>query len=276
MKRRTLGVIVGTLGIVACSSSAETSTKAVDGSASMTGGATSAGGGARGGAGGSSVGSGGTSGNAGASATGGESGVQCRTSADCPQTNCFGCPGVACVNGQCVAAVSGSAGTNGSGGNSAGGTGGGRSMSPGTATIGFTVTGSYCHGGCSFSPSIGIEDSTGRAVVIENPCRTDCATCAVSKSCPTGPCVADGVVTGANLVWDGSYYATSTCGSGTSCSEQTFAPPGKYIAVYCATPGVLTGRDGGPPHCTTTGPEKCGSVDFDFPSSTVVKGTLGP
>jgi hypothetical protein len=28
--------------------------------------------------------------------------------------------------------------------------------------------------------------------------------------------------------------------------------------------------------CTNTGPEKCGTVTFEFPSGTVVQGTVGP
>jgi hypothetical protein len=44
----------------------------------------------------------------------------------------------------------------------------------------------------------------------------------------------------------------------------------------CATPGKIVGPDGGVQQCVTSGQSKCGTVDFDFPSSTVVKGTVGP
>ncbi len=84
-------------------------------------------------------------------------------------------------------------------------------------------------------------------------------------------------MTGATLDWDGSYNTTSTCGPGTTCVQSVFAKPGTYTAKMCATPGDLTGPDGGfQQQCVNTGPPKCGSVQFDFPSSTVVKGTVGP
>lgn len=68
----------------------------------------------------------------------------------------------------------------------------------------------------------------------------------------------------------------TSCGTGKSCAEPVFAKPGKYTAKMCVTPGKLTGPDAGQRQCVTTGPEKCGSVEFDFPSSTVVKGAVGP
>ena len=78
------------------------------------------------------------------------------------------------------------------------------------------------------------------------------------------------------MEWDGTVYATSTCGAGTSCTGPTYVKPGKYSATVCATPGSLTGPDGGVPQCVTSGPVQCATVEFDFPSSTVVKGTVGP
>ena len=149
-------------------------------------------------------------------------------------------------------------------------------MSPGKASIEFTVTGgSYCHHGCDGPPSVNVVDSAGHGLELGSNCYTDCRSCSIS-GCPPGPCSQDGIVTGANLNWDGSYLATSTCGPGTSCLEPAVAPPGKYTATFCATPGKLMGPDGGFQQCVPSGPAKCASVKFDFPSSTVVKGTVGP
>jgi hypothetical protein len=79
------------------------------------------------------------------------------------------------------------------------------------------------------------------------------------------------------MEWNGSYYARSTCGTGTSCVESVFAKPGKYTATMCATPGKLAGPDGSVQgQCVPSGPAKCSSVVFDFPSGTVAKGTVGP
>ena len=78
------------------------------------------------------------------------------------------------------------------------------------------------------------------------------------------------------MEWDGTNYVTSTCGAGKSCTEPTYAKPGKYTATMCATPGKLTGPDAGARVCVASGAAKCGSVEFDFPLSSVVKGTVGP
>jgi hypothetical protein len=167
----------------------------------------------------------------------------------------------------------GTTGVDGSGGTSAGGTGG---VSPGNASIEFTVTGGpFCHHGCDGPPAIAVADSTGHGLELASNCYTACKSCSIS-GCPPGPCYQDGVLTGAKLDWDGSYLATSTCGPGTSCLEPAVAPAGKYTATFCATPGKLTGPDGGFQQCVTSGPPKCGSVEFDLPSSVVVKGTVGP
>jgi hypothetical protein len=77
------------------------------------------------------------------------------------------------------------------------------------------------------------------------------------------------------MIWDGSYTTKSTCGAGFACDKTMYAQPGTYTAKMCAAPGTLTGQSGSQA-CTNTGPGKCGTVTFEFPSSTVVKGTIGP
>jgi hypothetical protein len=177
--------------------------------------------------------------------------------------------------GSGTSAADGSNGTGGATGS--GGSGGG--VSPGKATIEFTVTGgSYCMTSqCGAGAGVGLKDSSGKSLALTTSCSdVSCKTC-VSSACPGYFCQPNGiVVTGAGLTWDGTNYITSTCGTGTSCTEPSFAKPGKYTATMCATPGKLSGPDAGPRQCVTNGPEKCGSVEFDFPSSTVVKGTVGP
>ncbi len=181
--------------------------------------------------------------------------------------------------GSAGAAGSSGAGGTGAGGNGSGGSiqaGAGGSASPGTVSIEFTVgAGSYCHRSCQPGSTIEVRDASGRALSPGNLCTVDCTTC-TNSLCPPLPCLPDGAVTGAHLDWDGRYYAESTCGSGTSCVEPAIAPPGKYTATFCATPGTLTGPDGGFQQCVTSGPAQCGSVQFDFPSTAVVKGTIGP
>jgi hypothetical protein len=83
-------------------------------------------------------------------------------------------------------------------------------------------------------------------------------------------------ITGGQLEWDGTYGAQSTCGMGTACVGAAYAKPGKYTATMCATPGTLVASDAGPAQCVPSGPAKCGHVEFDFPSSAVAMGTIGP
>lgn len=178
----------------------------------------------------------------------------------------------------CSGGISGSAGATGSGGGGGSSGGSGGSGSPGTVTIEFTVVGpdSYCATAslCSAGPSIDVLDSTGNSFfsVVRSCTDVDCTTCQ-TLACPGYYCPPpSGVaVTGARLIWDGSYTTRSTCGAGFSCDETVYAPPGKYTAKMCAAPGTLTGQV-----CTNSGPGKCGTVTFEFPSGTVVKGTVGP
>ena len=77
------------------------------------------------------------------------------------------------------------------------------------------------------------------------------------------------------MSWDGSSYATSTCGNKMTCYQPIIAPAGHYVAKMCATPGNITTVDGGfPTTCTATGPDECIDVPFDFPGPSPVVGTL--
>lgn len=177
----------------------------------------------------------------------------------------------------------GTAGAMGSGGSGAAkGSGGANSggasndTSPGTASVEFSVIGEYCEHGCGGQPYVGIKDGTGQDLVFDNFCYVDCATCQ-STICPPLLCLPDVRVESARFDWDGHYYAKSTCGSGTVCLESTYAKPGKYTATLCVMPGTVSGPDGGFQQCLPTGPERCASIAFDFPSAnTIQKGTLGP
>jgi hypothetical protein len=165
-------------------------------------------------------------------------------------------------------------------GGPAGGSGFDGGVSPGTTSIQFTVVGpdSYCatEDDCgSGTPTIGIDElGTG-----DTGCPSvDCATCdadpclLIDCENPTGV-----AITGGQVQWDGAYSTISTCGfAGTTCVGTAFAKPGRYTATMCATPGTLTGGDAGPPQCVASGPQKCGHVAFDFPSSVVAMGTIGP
>jgi hypothetical protein len=171
----------------------------------------------------------------------------------------------------------GAPGSGGSAGRTSGG-GAGGGASPGTTSIEFSVVGggTYCMmSECGAGPSIGLQDAAGHALTLSTSCsNVACATCSVS-ACPGFFCQPTGIaVTGAQLAWNGAYYASSTCGAGMACFEPTFAKPGTYTATMCATPGTLSTSD--PAECMPSGPAKCGTVTFDFPSATAAMGTVGP
>jgi hypothetical protein len=234
--------------------------------------------------------SGGTLQGTAASSGNGLSPGQCRTNSDCLSSSLavlcpdgkYSYPNTSvCVAGRCVSAdphpctfsdggLSSSGGRGGDGGANTGGTGG----SPGSASIRFDVTGPdpYCVHGCA-PPQIEIEDPTGHALDFAGWCSFDCSTCSPSL-CPAVPCLPDSIVTMGALDWDGGYYVTSSCGSGRACTQKTFAKPGRYRAKFCATPGNLT-ETNGMPQCLPSGAERCGSIEFDFPSKSLVTGTVG-
>jgi hypothetical protein len=158
MLRRILTAAVWIFGIIGCSSSGETGIKAGNGSVPTTGGANGA---------------------------GGVPGTQCKTSADCPQTDCFGCAGTVCLNGQCVPAVVGGSGSGGvvGGGGASGGSGsgtgarlstGGRAGFDGGAS-GASASGGRASGGAAGAGAAGIAGGT--------PCGTSGTVCSGGKKC---------------------------------------------------------------------------------------------
>ncbi|HSS37490.1 MAG TPA: hypothetical protein VLT58_01860 [Polyangia bacterium] len=163
---------------------------------------------------------------------------------------------------------------------------GGTAGSPGSVTFVLATSPgvSFCDQlSCASQPThLSITDASGRPVDWSNGrCgTTDCTTCQ-QLLCPLAapvlcPAPEGYVYTGGTRTWDGSYLATSTCGTAhTSCSQPTFAAPGRYVAQFCATPGEVTQSDAAYfPVCTATGTVQCVEVPFDFPSATPVQLTL--
>jgi hypothetical protein len=152
---------------------------------------------------------------------------------------------------------------------------------PGTAELRLVVPAgsSYCDQQSTCDPQghISIQDEAGRPVTVSLPyCPFICnAICAPPSCPPPAACEPTGsAFTGEQRIWDGQVHATSTCGMNTTCYQARFAPPGHYLAVMCATPGRLTGGDGGPPTCQPTGVRTCIEVPFDLPSAAPVIGHL--
>jgi hypothetical protein len=170
------------------------------------------------------------------------------------------------------------------GGGGAGGSGG---MSPGGGSVGTVTlrlnlpTGvSYCDQstGCAVPAHITLTAVDGGTIDTFGPA---CLATPCSAACMPGACIGiycspEGFpVTNVEMTWDGSYIGSSKCGDNRDCYLTKYLPAGSYVAVMCATPGILDAPDGGAvPTCSPTGSTQCVRVPFAFPSATVVEGTL--
>jgi hypothetical protein len=149
--------------------------------------------------------------------------------------------------------------------------------SAGSVTLQLTVSSMtpYCDEGttCGFPQHIFIRDPAGRTLTTALPfCQTTCSAECRPAPCPGIACVPMATrFTDERVVWSGVYYEGAQCGAGVPCSNQRFAPPGRYVAVMCATPGTLS--DGGTGVCIKEA-QRCVEVPFDFPSPTLVEGRL--
>jgi hypothetical protein len=178
--------------------------------------------------------------------------------------------GAACVLAACSSGSGDSGGAGGSGG----------AGSPGSVTIDFAVPASksYCQttDSCGSDHVITILDTSGKALALDPGwCATPCETCK-ALPCPGIACMQQGVaVTGDEIVWDGSYYESGTCGNGIQCVAHKYVAAGSFNAKMCATPSTLETPDGGGSSaCTASGPAECVEVPFEFPKDGKVNGSL--
>ncbi|HXX66644.1 MAG TPA: hypothetical protein VEK07_05665 [Polyangiaceae bacterium] len=146
-------------------------------------------------------------------------------------------------------------------------------IAPGVSTV-------YCAGSGSCGTWLSILPAgDGGALTIDMPCMAQCGVCQ-PVACPAIACVAATPMTAAGVTqsWDGTFYASGTCGSqDLACITPSCAPSGHYVARMCAN--ATTALDAAPNACegaTTTA--TCVDVDFDWPPAggdAVVIGTLG-
>jgi len=157
----------------------------------------------------------------------------------------------------------------------------GPGVSPGMVTFRLQLPAarSYCdlQNGCAGPPQhVSIATSTGNWLPLSvGFCAIDCSgSCVVHPCdllCPIGTAVA---VTQVEKTWDGSYFAQSTCGAATPCTETRYVAPGHYRARLCATPGAVTTAQAGNQTCTSTGPEECVETMFDIPGPSPIEISL--
>jgi hypothetical protein len=139
----------------------------------------------------------------------------------------------------------------------------------------------YCDqtSGCTGPTHFEILTADGKSLTFSQPlCSVACSASCSLAICPLGVCIAPhgSMFTGAQMDWDGSFYSTSTCGTNNvSCYQKNQAPPGKYIARMCGTPGKLDNPDAGfQANCVASGPQVCVDVSFAYPGPTPVVGAL--
>jgi hypothetical protein len=129
---------------------------------------------------------------------------------------------------------------------------------PGTTTP-------YCLGapGTCSSTWLDIRPVGGTSLGIEMPCETTCAACqpiACANLCAAASRLGDG---GAQTSWDGTYFASGTCGTTTACVRQACAPAGEYVAKFC---GYATTADAGVLGCVgSSSTPTCTELPFTWP-----------
>jgi hypothetical protein len=133
----------------------------------------------------------------------------------------------------------------------------------------------YCIGAPSSCADVWLTilGADGREVVIDRPCLADCADCQ-PYGCPAS-CAAPQHMTAAGVTrtWDGTYYASGTCGASLACVQPSCISRGTYTARMCAYPDVGASMPNG--ICSPAETPKCTDVAFDWPPAATVEGSLG-
>jgi hypothetical protein len=130
----------------------------------------------------------------------------------------------------------------------------------------------YCVGRNCGTEWLAIKSASGQEMQITHHCISDCTSCnqiGCDLLCALPqPVKPEGV----RQQWDGMFFTASTCGQGQMCANPNCAPPGKYVATMCA--GVKNNADA--MFCETDPNQQCVDVEFDYPTTSVVQGTVGP
>ncbi len=133
----------------------------------------------------------------------------------------------------------------------------------------------YCAGmGCG-GQWLSIKTSDGKILDRFFLCGVGCNDCS-SRPCPPIACIPPEHLKpeGETETWDGTYFASSTCGAGMQCEQAACVEAGSHlVASMCAYPSM--GPDGGFGCMGSTTPN-CVDVPFDYPSAAPVVGIIYP
>jgi hypothetical protein len=181
------------------------------------------------------------------------------------------------TGGAAGSGTDGSAGTGGTGGN-----GGNATCTKATVTfqmIAWRPDGGtpadYCAGmGCG-GQWLSIKTAAGEQLDRSFLCGVKCDGC-LPVPCPPIACFLPQHLPaeGTTETWDGTYFASETCGAGMQCKQPTcVAASSHLVATMCAYPSV--GPDSGF-DCMGSSTPSCVDVPFDYPSPGPVVGTIYP
>ena len=143
----------------------------------------------------------------------------------------------------------------------------------------------YCLGpptSCDLPPMVAIRDSSGVGLLLFPDCpETECLTCQpipCSDGCIRPPLLPQDPI---EFSWHGiSLQRGSTCGDGLECVTPECAPPGSYVASFCANrvePGDAGVTDGGNGDCQyAASTPSCVEVPFEYPGATFIKVVFDP
>jgi hypothetical protein len=181
--------------------------------------------------------------------------------------------------------AAGSSGTGGGAGASGTGGSGGSSETCTSSHVTFQmiawrpdggVAPDYCAGkGCG-GTWLSLKTAAGEPIALSFLCGVNCDGCS-PVPCPPIACFPPVHLPpeGTTQEWDGTYFATATCGAATLCEKSECAVPGsQFVATMCVYPS--SDPDSGFGCTSNTGTPNCVDVPFDYPAPGPVVGTIYP
>jgi hypothetical protein len=133
----------------------------------------------------------------------------------------------------------------------------------------------YCAGAGCGGQWLSIKTAAGETLDRFFLCGVTCSDCS-ARPCAPMACMLPGHLPpeGATETWDGTHFASGTCGAAMQCSRAACVAAGSHlVATMCAYPN--TGPDGGF-GCMGSPTPNCVDVPFDFPSAAPVVGIINP
>lgn len=134
---------------------------------------------------------------------------------------------------------------------------------------------SFCVGAADSCTNVWLHilDAEGNERVVDRPCLADCDECQ-PYGCPASCAVPQHMTSGGvTRTWDGTTYASGTCGEGLGCTRRQCIESGHYIARMCAYRDL--GTNGPTGICASAQTPTCTDVPFDWPPTSTVDGSIG-